>query len=312
VIQNSRTADTYGDGFNVNNSNTANPDKLGKTSPSRTTSPGTPATTPSPRIPTRAPPAPTAGGRHEDPQQHRDSTWWANGIRIAGGSNIQVLNNLVNSVSSNSALDIGVYGDTGNPLVSGTVSGQRPDRRRGLERHPARCADQFAGQHLAVPDRVHDGHLSNNTLRGSLRAGLYIDKTYAHVTLTGNTIDHPLKQGIWVASGVTGTGKLTGNTVTIWSPARSPSRTTRRAPSRSPAESTQLKVTRLEVPGWKHPPSSGPKSASARTIRRSGYERLITGGLLYASACRTGRLDPSALAGQERVTVRDSPGSSHR
>jgi len=96
VIQNSRTADTYGDGFNVNNSNTANPDKLGKNITVQNNFARNTATTP---FATYS----DAGTAGTDPQV--DGTkilnntaiapWWANGIRIAGGSNIQVLNNLV-------------------------------------------------------------------------------------------------------------------------------------------------------------------------------------------------------------------------
>ena len=35
-----------------------------------------------------------------------------------------------------------------------------------------------------------------------------------NVTLTNNTIDRPAKQGIWIPTGVTGTGTFSGNTVT--------------------------------------------------------------------------------------------------
>jgi len=93
---------------------------------------------------------------------------------------------------------------SGNVLIGGGVG---TATRHGVRISSPASTSLFPTAYTTVT-------LSNNTLRGSLRAGLYIDKTYAHVTLTGNTIDHPLKQGIWVASGVTGTGKLTGNTVT--------------------------------------------------------------------------------------------------
>lgn len=55
--------------------------------------------------------------------------------------------------------------------------------------------------------------MSDNIIRGSLRAGVHIDRTRVRVTLTNNTIDRPARQGIWIATGVTGTGTFTGNTI---------------------------------------------------------------------------------------------------
>jgi len=55
--------------------------------------------------------------------------------------------------------------------------------------------------------------LSDNILRGALRAGLYIDKSRVNLTLTNNTIDGPARQGIWVAAGVTGEGTFSGNEI---------------------------------------------------------------------------------------------------
>ena len=63
------------------------------------------------------------------------------------------------------------------------------------------------------PTASTNATLSNNLIRGSLRAGLVIDRTYDNITLTNNTINHPATQGIWIMSGVTGTGKFTANTV---------------------------------------------------------------------------------------------------
>ncbi|MFJ2954463.1 right-handed parallel beta-helix repeat-containing protein [Streptomyces sp. NPDC087270] len=214
VIENSRTADSYGDGFNVNNSNTASPDKLGKNITvrnnfARNTGDDSFAT------------YSDAGTGGTDPQV--DGTkilnntaiapWWANGIRIAGGSHIQVKNNLVNSVSSNNAMDIGVFGDTGNPLLSATVSGNVLIGGGGWNgvRHGVHIGSP--ADTSLFPTAYTTVTLSDNVLRGSLNAGLSIDTSRDHVTLTNNTIDHPAKQGIWIAAGVTGTGVFSGNTV---------------------------------------------------------------------------------------------------
>jgi hypothetical protein len=214
TIQNSRTADTYGDGFNVNNSNTAHPDRLGynitvKNNFARGTgddsfavysdsgSSGTSTQVIGAKILNNTAIAP----------------WWANGLRIAGGRDIEMKNNLVKSVGSNSALDIGVFGDTGHPLESATVSGNTLLGGGGWNgtRHGARISSPASTS--MYPNAYTNVTLSNNLLSGALRAGLSIDRTRVNVTLTNNTVDHPAKQGIWITTGVTGTGTFTGNIV---------------------------------------------------------------------------------------------------
>jgi hypothetical protein len=214
IVQNSRTADTYGDGFNVNNGNTPNPDKLGRNITirnnfARNTGDDSFAT------------YSDAGASGTNGQvigtkilnNTAIAPWWANGIRVAGGQNIEVRDNLVNSVSSNSALDLGVFGDTGHPLQSVTVSGNVLLGGGGWNgvRHGVRISSPSSTSRY--PTAYSNVTMSNNVLRGSLRAGLYIDRTRVNVTLTNNTIDRPAKQGIWITTGVTGTGSFTGNTV---------------------------------------------------------------------------------------------------
>ncbi|MFE7565640.1 right-handed parallel beta-helix repeat-containing protein, partial [Streptomyces sp. NPDC057539] len=139
--------------------------------------------------------------------------WWANGLRIAGGRDIEMKNNLVNSVSSNSALDIGVFGDTGHPLESATVSGNVLIGGGGWNgvRHGVRISSPSSTS--LYPEAYTNVTLTNNILRGALRAGIYIDLTRVNTTLKKNTIDGPATQGIWITSGVTGTGSFQGNKV---------------------------------------------------------------------------------------------------
>src|SRR5882757_9832377 len=215
VVQNSRTADTYGDGFNVNNGNTPNPDKLGRNITIRN---NFARNTGDDSYASYSDAGASGTNGQVDGTKILNNTaiapWWANGIRVAGGQNIQVTNNLVNSVSSNSAMDIGVFGDTGNPLASVTISGNVLIGGGGWNgvRHGVRISSPTSTS--LFPTAYSNVTMSGNVLRGSLRAGLYIDKTRVNVTLTNNTIDHPAKQGIWIAAGVTGTGKFSGNTVT--------------------------------------------------------------------------------------------------
>ncbi|MFJ9029498.1 right-handed parallel beta-helix repeat-containing protein [Streptomyces sp. NPDC102274] len=214
VIQNSRTADTYGDGFNVNNGNTPNPDKLGlnitvRNNFARNTGDDSFATYSDAG-------ADGANGQMSGTKILNNTAiapWWANGIRVAGGQNIEVRNNLVNSVSSNSALELSVFGDTGHPLQSVTVSGNVLLGGGGWNgvRHGVRIGSPSSTS--LFPTAYSNVTMSDNVMRGSLRAGLHIDRTRVNVKLTNNTIDRPAKQGIWIPTGVTGTGSFTGNTV---------------------------------------------------------------------------------------------------
>ncbi|MGW6804465.1 right-handed parallel beta-helix repeat-containing protein [Streptomyces sp. NPDC055039] len=214
IMRNSRTADSYGDGFNVNNGNTPSPDKLGRNITvqnnfARNTGDDSFAT------------YSDAGASGTNGQMSGTkilnntaiAPWWANGIRIAGGQNVEVRDNLVNSVSSNSALEISVFGDTGHPLESATVSGNVLIGGGGWNgvRHGVRIGSPSSTS--LFPNAFTNVTMSDNIMRGSLRAGLYIDRTRVNATLRNNTIDRPAKQGIWIPTGVTGTGSFTGNTI---------------------------------------------------------------------------------------------------
>lgn len=214
VAQNSRTGDGYGDGFNANNGNTPSPDKLGhditiRNNFARNTGDDSFAT------------YSDAGADGKNGQMTGTkilnntaiAPWWANGIRVAGGKDIEVRDNLVNSVSSDGAMELGVFGDTGHPLESVTVTGNVLQGGGGWNGPKQGVRITSPGSASLFPTAYTTVTMSDNILRGSLRAGLYVDRTRVNLTLTGNTIDRPATQGIWVNSGVTGTGRLTGNTI---------------------------------------------------------------------------------------------------
>ncbi|MFD4545875.1 right-handed parallel beta-helix repeat-containing protein [Streptomyces sp. NPDC058466] len=214
VVRDSRTSDGYGDGFNINNGNTPNPDKLGENITvqnnfARNTGDDSFA------VYSDAGAAGTNGQVTGAKILNNTAVapWWANGLRIAGGKNVEMKNNLVNGVSSNSALDIGVFGDTGHPLESATVSGNVLIGGGGWNgvRHGVRISSPASTSRY--PDAYTSVTMTDNVMRGALRAGLYIDRTRVNVTLKDNTIDGPAEQGVWVASGVTGTGAFAGNKI---------------------------------------------------------------------------------------------------
>ncbi|MFB9660225.1 glycosyl hydrolase family 28-related protein [Glycomyces mayteni] len=214
TVRNCRSSDSYGDGFNVNNSNAPNPDKLGRdilvqnnyqrgagddgfAVYSDAGTAGASAQIERVRVLNNTSVAP----------------YWANGLRIAGGRDIEFRNNLVDSVSSNSAIDIGVYGDTGFPLESATVTGNVFIGGGGWNstRHGVRITSPNANS--LFPNAYTRVTFSNNTVRGSLRAGIFVDLTRNDVTASGNTVDGPANQGVYIRTSVTGTGDFNDNTV---------------------------------------------------------------------------------------------------
>jgi hypothetical protein len=214
VVQNSRTGDSYGDGFNINNGNTPNPDKLGlditvRNNFARNTGDDSFATYSDAG----------ADGRNGQVSGAKIlnntavAPWWANGIRVAGGVHAEVRDNLVHSVSSDGAMEIGVFGDTGHPLESATITGNVLEGGGGWNGPKQGVRITSPGSTSLFPTACTNVTMSDNILRGSLRAGLFIDRTRVHVTFADNTIDRPGEQGIWINSGVTGTGMFTGNTV---------------------------------------------------------------------------------------------------
>ncbi|NEB79828.1 hypothetical protein G3I40_32105 [Streptomyces sp. SID14478] len=214
TLRDSRTADSYGDGFNINNSNTPSPDKRGdditvENNFARNTGDDSFAVY-------------SDSGTNGDNGQLSGARvlnntaiapWWANGLRIAGGKDIQFRNNLVKSVSSNSTLEVGVFGDSGHPLESATVSGNVLLGGGGWNgvRHGVQIGSPAPTSNF--PDAFTHVVMTDNVLRGALRAGLFITKKNVDVTLRNNTIDGPASQGIWVATGVTGTGAFSGNKI---------------------------------------------------------------------------------------------------
>ncbi|MFF1815890.1 glycosyl hydrolase family 28-related protein [Kribbella sp. NPDC058245] len=210
VVQNSRTGDTYGDGFNANNGNTPNPEKLGhyltiRNNFARGTGDDAFAT------------YSDAGASGTNGQMIGTkilnntavAPYWANGIRVAGGRDVEVRDNLVNTVSSNNAMDISVFGDSGHPLESATITGNTLIGGGGWNGVRTGVHIGSPGPTSRFPNAYTNFTMSNNVIRGSLRSGLMIDKTRIKGTLTDTTIDGPANQGTLIVGGVTGTGTFT-------------------------------------------------------------------------------------------------------
>lgn len=214
LVQDCRSSDSYGDGFNVNNSNSPNPEKLGNNMIVRNNyvrGSGDDSF------------AVYSDGGAESKSAQIDNVqvlnntaaapYWANGLRIAGGRNIVFRGNRVDNVSSNYAMDIGVFGDTGLPLESATVEdnlliggGGWNSVRHGVRVSSPAATSLFAGAPTVVT-------LRNNVLRDSLNAGLFIDIFTDKVVFDHNSIERPAAQGILIRTNVSGTGAFTRNQV---------------------------------------------------------------------------------------------------
>ena len=216
TIRDCRVADSWADGINLNNGNTLNSSKLGI---SLTASNNFVRGSGDDGLATYSDAG--ASGNNSQMQNTRIvnntsvATYWANGLRIAGGTNVVVQGNLVESVSANNGMEVSIFGNTGNPLDSALVSDNtilRGGGWKGADRH---------GMHIGSPGSASifsnaymRATITNNIIRDSLRGGLAIGSAHDTVTVLDNLIDHPAWQGIWIEPGVTGTGVFESNLVT--------------------------------------------------------------------------------------------------
>lgn len=223
TIQDSRVSDSWADGINLNNGNSPNGAKLGI---GLTASNNFVRGSGDDGLATDS----DAGATGANPQTQNIqflnntsiATYWANGLRVAGGTNVVVQGNLIDSVSANNGMDVSVFGDTGHSLDSALISGNTIKRGggwNGTDRH---------GLHVGSPSSTSlfsnaytVATITNNTILLSLRAGLAIDTAHDTVIVANNLIDHPATQGLWIESGVTGSGLFTNNIVSNLNAGRS-------------------------------------------------------------------------------------------
>ena len=213
TIQNSRVADSWADAINLNNGNAPNPDKAGINLTMQNnfvrgsgddglttfSDSGTSGTNPE-----------MSGTKILN--NTSVASYWANGMRIAGGKNVTVENNLITDPAANNGMEIGPFGTTGHPLDSATISGNVVMRGGGWNgtRFGMDVVSSSGGPYVSSYTNVT---ITGNTIEDARRAGLHIGPILDTVTFSNNTIDHPAAQGIFIDSGVTGTGIFDGNTV---------------------------------------------------------------------------------------------------
>ncbi|HEX3801194.1 MAG TPA: RICIN domain-containing protein [Verrucomicrobiae bacterium] len=132
----------------------------------------------------------------------------ANGIRIAGGSNSVVSGCLVSNTVLECGIEASTFGSTGDPLVNGMIKNNvvygcgTVDEASCIGTGDARTTATFTGNIL------------NNSAGNGFQVGT---PTYPNggtiVFGPNNVINHPAKTGIYIVSGVSGSGKFYTNTV---------------------------------------------------------------------------------------------------
>ena len=210
TIKDSRVADGWGDGINLNNGNAANGSLLGYNLTMTNcfirnsgddglaiySDSGTAGTNPK---------------MHDCRIVNNTvvSPFWANGIGLYGGTNMFIQNNLVLDCGCNSGMAITTFGSTGHPLDKATVTGNTVIRCggwNGTDRHDISINSPSGQYTVAI--------VENNVARDALRAGIKIGGALEKLTVGYNVVDHPATKGIWVeSSGVTGTGTINYNSV---------------------------------------------------------------------------------------------------
>jgi hypothetical protein len=129
---------------------------------------------------------------------------WANGIRVAGGRNSLVENNLVTDPADCNGIRVGEFGANGNPCESARVSGNVILRGCGIR-------TLYGHGGITVADDAAATIVSNTVVDSP---GIGIDVQACNATFLGNVISHPDTNAFWVKSGVSGTGVFDSNTVT--------------------------------------------------------------------------------------------------
>lgn len=129
---------------------------------------------------------------------------WANGMRIAGGRNTVMQNNLITDPTSSNGIRVGKFGTNGNPCESALVADNLILRGCGIRKI-------YGHGGIAVTDTA-TATIQNNRIIDS--PGIGIDIQRCNATFIDNIIENPALQGLLIKAGSIGTGTFTGNTVT--------------------------------------------------------------------------------------------------
>jgi hypothetical protein len=205
VVRDCRVSHTWADGINLNNGSAYNADKLGRRLTAQNNfvrGAGDDSFAINSTL---------SGGavNMEDARLLNNTSiapWWANGLRIAGGKSSIVQDNFIADPTTHNGMIVAIFGPTGAPLDGATITGNIIVRGAGS------VADT-AGMSLGSGTQYSTSTITGNLIQDSLRAGIRLGPTFLNTTIAFNLIDHPATKGIWIKSGVTGTGSFECNPV---------------------------------------------------------------------------------------------------
>lgn len=128
---------------------------------------------------------------------------WANGMRVAGGRNSIVQNNLITDPADGNGIRVGKFGTLGNDCESVLVADNFILRGCGIR-------PTYGQGGISVADTA-TATIQSNTIIDSHRLGIDVQRCTA--TFSGNEIVNPGTLGILIKLGSRGAGTFTGNVV---------------------------------------------------------------------------------------------------
>lgn len=134
------------------------------------------------------------------------ASFWANGLRIAGGKHVRAENNLLLDNVKEAGLFIGIFGSIGNDLDSAVVTGNVIVRCGGRRNPAGMCINcSPTGHKISVT-------VSNNTIKDAQFYGMVFSGDVVTASIQpGNIIDHPAETAIWVQPGAIGSANFVSN-----------------------------------------------------------------------------------------------------
>ncbi|MDB5119128.1 MAG: uncharacterized protein JWN56_346 [Sphingobacteriales bacterium] len=203
TIKDCRATESWADGINLNNGPTADPQKLGL----RLTAQNNYIIgSADDGIAINAQNGGGTAGNVVDARVLNNTsigTIWGNGMRIAGGRNTILRDNLITDANDGNGIRIGQFGTTGNPCESALVLNNLLLRCGGIR-------STFGNNSITVADNAN-ATVNSNTINDSHNAGIELQNCTAN--FTDNTVNHPETTGFRVKSGVSGSAVITTNTV---------------------------------------------------------------------------------------------------
>lgn len=201
IIQNCRTSNDWADGINLNNGSGINTNNLGlrlicqNNYVRGSTDDG---------IAINAQNGAGVSGNMVDTKILNNSsiaTIYANGLRIAGGRNSLVQNNLITDPADLNGIQVGIFGTAGNPCESTLVSNNLIIRGGG-----------FRGTNGGIKvSQEAVATIDSNTINDSHQAGIQI--LSCNSSFTNNVINHPATKGFLIDSSAKVSGVFTTNEV---------------------------------------------------------------------------------------------------